>query len=472
MPSRIYTIETRIPNNTGITEYLNTYVTEYSAITREVWYDMTSPGFAEQFPKVSCYVSHICRKHGLLKRTVNSIRSDVQGRMKALMELKKTELKQTDIRIGVKEEKIAGIKGKLDALKPKAAANRLTEKELKKYRGLKKSLYWQKNKLNRLRQHKEKLEYQIDNKIYSMCYGSKVMFRKQYQLSENGYKTHEKWHNDFVKTRDKNIFYLGSADESFGNQLCRLKFDPGTGLFRLELRKENRYCKGNRACDKYVCLDGLDFKYMKDELIAILQSYGRSGKGDCPLTYRFHRAGNRWYLQVMFGQSFVSYRTVPKYGAIGLDYNDGFIELSETDGSGNLVRQRRYDLRHHGTGNRAEAEIRDVIADIVRDAESRCKDIAVEDLDFRRAKARQSSSSREKGKRYNRMRHLFDYSRYKQTLFNAGFNHRVNIVTIDPKNTSKIGKQKYCGSRKLNVHQAASYVIARRGQGYLDRLVV
>ena len=63
-------------------------------------------------------------------------------------------------------------------------------------------------------------------------------------------------------------------------------------------------------------------------------------------------------------------------------------------------------------------------------------------------------------------------SRYKQTLFNAGFNHRVNIVTIDPKNTSKIGKQKYCGSRKLNVHQAASYVIARRGQGYLDRLVV
>ena len=399
---------------------------------------MTSPGFAEQFPKVSCYVSHICRKHGLLKRTVNSIRSDVQGRMKALMELKKTELKQTDIRIGVKEEKIAGIKGKLDALKPKAAANRLTEKELKKYRGLKKSLYWQKNKLNRLRQHKEKLEYQIDNKIYSMCYGSKVMFRKQYQLSENGYKTHEKWHNDFVKT----------------------------------LRKENRYCKGNRACDKYVCLDGLDFKYMKDELIAILQSYGRSGKGDCPLTYRFHRAGNRWYLQVMFGQSFVSYRTVPKYGAIGLGYNDGFIELSETDGSGNLVRQRRYDLRHHGTGNRAEAEIRDVIADIVRDAESRCKDIAVEDLDFRRAKARQSSSSREKGKRYNRMLHLFDYSRYKQTLFNAGFNHRVNIVTIDPKNTSKIGKQKYCGSRKLNVHQAASYVIARRGQGYLDRLVV
>ena len=113
-----------------------------------------------------------------------------------------------------------------------------------------------------------------------------------------------------------------------------------------------------------------------------------------------------------------------------------------------------------------------MIADIVRDAESRCKDIAVEDLDFRRAKARQSSSSREKGKRYNRMLHLFDYSRYKQTLFNAGFNHRVNIVTIDPKNTSKIGKQKYCGSRKLNVHQAASYVIARRGQGYLDRLVV
>ena len=92
MPSRTYTIETRIPGKSELTEYLNAYVTEYSAVTREMWHDMTFPDFAKRYPKMSGYVSHVCQKHGLLKRTVNSIRFDVQGRMKSLMELKKTEL--------------------------------------------------------------------------------------------------------------------------------------------------------------------------------------------------------------------------------------------------------------------------------------------------------------------------------------------------------------------------------------------
>lgn len=261
MPSRMYTIETRIPNNTELVEYLNSYVTEYSAVTREVWHDLTSSSFAIQFPKINKYISYICHKHRLLKRTVNSIRFDVQGRMKSLMEQKKTELKQTEIKIRVKEKTIMGIKEKLDALKLKAVMNNITEKELEKYRRLKTNLYWQKNKLNDLRQRKKKLEYQVENNIYSMCYGSKEMFQKQYHLSDNGFKTHEKWYNFFVKKRDKNIYYLGSSDESYGNQLCRLKYNTESGLFSLELRKENKYCQGEKSCDKYICLSGLDFKY-------------------------------------------------------------------------------------------------------------------------------------------------------------------------------------------------------------------
>lgn len=470
MPSRIYTIKTRIPGKSELAEYLNKYVTEYSAVTREMWHDMTSPDFAKLYPKMSAYVSRICKKHGLLKRTVNSVRFDIQGRMKSLMELKKTELKQIIIKISVKEDKIADIKAKLDALKPKVVANMLTDKELEKYRNLKTGLYWQKNRLNKLKQHKDKLEYQIFNKVYDMCYGSKAMFNKQYRLSENGYKTHDKWHNDFVKARDKNIFYLGSTDESFGNQMCRLRYDATADIFSLDVRKEYKYCKSSKVRDKYVSISGIDFKYMKDELVAILASYDTAGNGDYPLSYRFHRIGNRWYLQVIFEQSFAGYRTAGKYGTIGLDYNDGFIELSETDESGNLLHQKHYDLKYHGTGNRAETEIRDVIADIVGYAESRCKDIIIEDLDFKRTKTKQTASSKQKGKRYNRMLHIFDYHRYKQTMQNTGFNHRVNVVMVNPKNTSKIGKQKYYNSKKLNVHQAASYVIARRGQGYIDKL--
>ena len=470
VPSRVYTIETRIQGSSEAVDYLNAYVTEYSALTRRMWHDMTSPDFKERFPTMSRYVTYICRKYGLLKRTVNSIRSDVQGRMKALMELKKTELLQTEMKISSCGDRIRSVKSKLDMLKPGAAANSLGGRDLEKYRKLKQSLYWQKNRLNRLKQRKAGLEYQIREKVYDMCYGSKEMFRKQHLLVENGYRTHEKWRNDFIRSRDGNIFYLGSSDESYGNQMCRLKYDPQTRSFTLELRKEYKYCMDSKACSKYIRLGGLDFKYRKDELSEILESYDTAGNGSRPLSYRFHRTGNRWYLQAIFEQSFTDHRTVSKYGTVGLDYNDGFIELSETDSSGNLTGRKHFTLRDHGTGKRAEAEIRDVIAEITGYAEKRCKDIVIEDLDFKRKKACQTARPGKKHRKYNRMLHLFDYHRYKQTLQNAGFNHRVNIIVVDPKNTSKIGKQKYCGSRKLNIHQAAAYVIARRGQGYNDRL--
>ena len=49
------------------------------------------------------------------------------------------------------------------------------------------------------------------------------------------------------------------------------------------------------------------------------------------------------------------------------------------------------------------------------------------------------------------------------------FPNWANIIAITKE--GKIGKQKYSKRMKLSVHQAASYVIARKGQGYSDRLV-
>lgn len=471
MPSRTYTIETRV-SDPVLLDYLNIYVGEYSAITRRIWHDMTSPDFRVRFPRMSVYVTYLCNRYGVLKRTINAIRFDVQGRMKALMELKKTELFQTDIRIRKSEEKTAAICRKLDVLKEKAVTGTISAEELKTYRGLKESLYWKKNRLNKLKQLKGRLEYQIRNRRYDMCYGSKAMFDRQYRLAENGYKTHEKWHNEFIKSRDKNIFYLGSADESSGNQLCQMQYDGTSGSFTLRLRKENRYCDSSSPADKYITVYGLDFKYMKSELTDVLGPHAADGGRRFPVSYRFHRVNNKWYMQVIFEQSFETYRTTSKYGTIGLDYNNGFIELAETDESGNLVRQNHYDLKMHGTGTRAKTEIENIVSDIVKHAEKRGKDIVIEDLDFRKTKANQMKSGRKTVREYNRMLHLFDYHRYKMLLQNIGFSHRVNVILVNPADTSRIGRKKYSDTKKLNVHQAAGYVIARRGQGYTDRSAV
>ena len=91
---------------------------------------------------------------------------------------------------------------------------------------------------------------------------------------------------------------------------------------------------------------------------------------------------------------------------------------------------------------------------------------ALENLKFSKKKA----CCVRKGKRqYNEMLHLLDYSRYKQLCKDYCATYGVMLKLVNPAYTSKLGKQKYAGKNKLSVHNAAAYVIARRGQGFKDK---
>ena len=57
------------------------------------------------------------------------------------------------------------------------------------------------------------------------------------------------------------------------------------------------------------------------------------------------------------------------------------------------------------------------------------------------------------------------YSKFSDIIDNICFKNRVTLIKVNPAYTSKIGKEKYTNSMKLNIHNAASYVIARRGMG-------
>ena len=181
MPTKVYTIETRLPAsiNSELRIYLDDYVKEYNKCYRDMWHQMTASDFKTKYPKESNFVTDICNKYGYLKRTINAIRYDIKGRMKSYKELKKTELKQLETKIQTKQVKISQIIDKLDKLKPIVTNNKARENQLEKYRNLKKSLYYQKNKLNKMIQAKNKLIYQIENNIYSVGFGGKHTFDNQ-----------------------------------------------------------------------------------------------------------------------------------------------------------------------------------------------------------------------------------------------------------------------------------------------------
>ena len=46
--------------------------------------------------------------------------------------------------------------------------------------------------------------------------------------------------------------------------------------------------------------------------------------------------------------------------------------------------------------------------------------------------------------------------------------NEVDVIKVDPKNTSKIGKERYTKIKGLSVHYCAAYVINRRGMGFVD----
>lgn len=459
-----FTIETRLELQEDAVKYLTEYVVFYNEISRKLWQIVRLSNFKELYTR-SEFNTYACNKYNILKRTANSIYSDLAGKKKSLLELKKTELSNRKTRYKKFFNKKNELINKINKLKEKVTLNKSNEKELVRYRKYKHKYYFICNKINNLKQDVENLEKDIKNKNIKISFGSKKLFNAQYNLEANGFRTHTKWKNNYHKKMDKNIYYLGSKDETLGNQLAQLDYDITTSKFTLKLRKEKQYSSES----KYLNISNIDFKYMKDELINIINDH-KSNQTLLPLSYRIYRVKNKWYLQVIITTIVENYVTRKEYGVIGLDFNNGFISFSETNESGNLIKALNYQLKYHGCGNKALNEMLNTINNIVTYARSVGKDISIEDLKFDSKKANSIKSNQKNEKKYNKMIHTLDYSRYIFRLENKCHKMQVSLNKVNPYNTSLIGYEKYAKNRKMTIHQAASFVIARRHQGFIDKI--
>ena len=453
------TIETRLDPRTSadMIRYYESWRAEYGKVYRYAWYHYAR---LSSRPRRSVFNTQLQRTFGISKRTANSIIFDVTGRYNALLELKKTEASLLKDKISSLNDQIELLTKEVSEYASKAAGNRLSEDELAVYRGKKRSLYFKKQRMKKKEDQLQQLEKDISGGKLGICFGTRKLFDAQNRLHENDFHSHDQWYRKFSGLRDANIVYLGSKDETACNQMFQLTPLPDGG-FHIKCRKDGMTVTGKE--DRYVegtCM----FSYMGD---CLRRQLSEKTNG---ITYRIHFEGRKVYLQAILSVNYgEALATTLSEGAIGLDYNDGFIQLAETDKHGNLVHLEKHMLTFHGTGTRAENEIRQTIAAIARCSLQKGKSIVCENLDFKHTKGKQLKGQGKKGKRYNRMTHLLDYSRYKDTLRNAAVRNRIDLVMVNPAYTSKIASKKYCTPKKLNIHAGAAYVIARRGQGFKDK---
>lgn len=458
--SKAFTIETRLnqKDNAEIIEYAKEYSVLYGKMIRFTWHRIKNGG---QLPiKKSDFNTLLQKTFGVNKRVANSVIYEIVGIYKSLYQLKWAEFFQLKAKIAKKHKKYEKLQQKVYVLKEKAKSNSLSANQLSYYRKIKSDLFHAKQKINRMNRSLKNRLAVLNNRKLEICFGSKKLFLAQYHLSENHMTSHKIWYETFCKRRDNRALYIGSKDEQRGNQLIQLvpMVNVGKGnSYAIQIRKntkEREYVRG--SCN---------FKHMGGRLAKLLVDKAHG------ISYRIKFRGKKCYLQAMvtIDRDFKDCQTRSTYGTIGLDYNDGFIEMAETNETGNLIKLKHIDLEYHGTGTKAENEIRQVVSDIVNHAASVGKDIVIEDLDFKKTKAETEESKSDRGKAYNKMIHLFDYSRYKSTFEGCCYLRNVNLIKVNPAYTSKIAGQKYCDQRKLVIHQGASFVIARKGQGFVDK---
>lgn len=442
MKTRKFTVVAQLHENQNhdLIEYVNSCFATYSKAKRETFHVIKRN---DNFNK-SSFNKHLQTKYGILKRTANSIISDVQGALNALIELKKYEKSQL-------ERKISSLEKTIEKLEIKVADNKallkLNDKtvSLYKHRNLKRKLVSKKNQLNHKKQKLNNLVYQIEHGIYKLCFGTKYLFNRNY--------------DKFVERRDSQLSFVGSKDETAGNQVLQLSYNRQNNQFDVQLRKDIGGFKDQRG--SYV--NGkIHFNHHKQELISILKNH------NSPLSYKIIKKNGRYYLYCTFEiqRDKTSFVTRSSNGVIGLDFNKGFVTLTETNQFGHMVDTDliRYRFKQ---GDATQTDLETVATVVKERALATGKDIVIENLNFKDTKAKTVSK---RGKKYNDMLHSLAYHKFTTIIENICYSHCIWLRKVNPAWTSWIAKQKYCPNMKLNIHTGASFVIARRGQGYTDKV--
>ena len=211
-----------------------------------------------------------------------------------------------------------------------------------------------------------------------LCFGSKRLWRKQHDLEQNGYASHEEWLQDWQDARSNEFFVLGSRDETSGCQLCVASLgDDGTLTLRLRLRLPD--CLAEQH-GKYLVIEGVRFAYGHEQVLAALGSNAeyaayrrehgekaaRATELGQAISYRFKRDAKGWRVFATTEPMDVPAATDQRRGAIGADLNADHLAVAETDASGNCINAWRVPLVTYGKNtHQTEALIGDAVASVV-----------------------------------------------------------------------------------------------------------
>ena len=313
------------------------------------------------------------------------------------------------------------IKTKATLNNPKTKKNRIKNLKIK--------LFWLQMKKNKL------IQLQNNGTKPMLTFGTKKLLNNNKEL--------------FLKKRDNQIVYIGDKNEHLGNQQFKLFYDKTRNKFTYKIRLENKYIKDSKYIyGEFIIKDNI----AKKEILKTLKSPKSN-----PLSFRIIKRNEVLQLQIMY-RTYSESKTRNSNGVIGVDFNKGFVTISEINQQGKLLNLDRIDYIHKGKAGITKNSTHHLVKDLVDIAIKSGKDIVIEDL----KSLNKNKKEKTERKHYNRMINTLKFGKFRKFLETRCDKLGVGLSLVKPHNTSKIANNKYCYDMKLNIHSGASYVIARR----------
>ena len=403
--------------NTALYDYFDEFVCLYQFLFRKVYHNYRH-NLNNQ--KESEYRSELMEQFNITNRMAKAIMLDVKTSINSLKALFDYQINRCKIKISKLSAKIMKLKRKLQAKRYGRFRTKIN---------LQKHLFKCQVKLNKLKQ------FLACNKQL-VTFGTKKLLKSSI--------------NKFLSKRDSQISYYGDKTECRQNQQFQISYNSKRNRFDYKLRLDNEFITDN----KYIYGSFyLKDKPAKREIQNILKLKDR------PLSYKIIKKDNKLYLHIMFRYN-KKVTVNDNNGVLGIDFNKGFITMSDIDKNGKLLKLYKIPYIHKSRASICDNSLNSLINNIVKISLDTGKLIVIEDLKSLNNKKLVSDN-----KRYNSMINLLKFSKFKQKLINKTCKTGSNIKLVNPAYTSRIALNKYCYTMKLNVHSGASYVIARRYYG-------
>ena len=447
--SNVFTITTELKLNREYNQLAGKYISDYIELFNKVQrltfhriknYHIKNGKITQEDRNI--IHAQLKEEFNLTSRAIDAILSNMLGRYESIKELKEFERKSLERKISTLEKDLTKLKDER-TLQRINLNNNLKDFNFVKYKNLKIKIYWKQNKLNIKKQKLKNLEKEIETGKYKVCFGTKNLLKKDYK--------------EFIKKRDSEIYYLGRAGDKTCNNNFQVEYNSKINQFYFKIRKEI-----DLEDDTFVYGQ---FNFNNKNYTNLLKSLLRTKES--ALTYRIKIKDNRVFLQIIYNFEHNKDLCVTRnsYGVVGVDFNKGFVSVSETDKYGNLINTFNIDYQY-SKGNQTTNDFQYIATRLKDYCLNVGKDLVIEKLNFTKKKDNLISK---RGKKYNEMLSSLAYSKFDSIITSKCVKNRIFLHKVNPAWTSWIAKRKYCPKMKLNIHSGASYVIARRGMFLKDK---